>query len=611
MKGRSRIHFFPSGLPDESFYSIVARYHHLSGNPYDRDTLRELFDKHTIVVTSHLPSSIDALVRVLPSGSTIDVQAIINRHTVFPYYRPFLTARQISLSQTAMKGDSAIGLKTMMGLVASQVGGGNLYRFCHRCVTQDDQRYGQPYWHRAHQLPAVFICHEHQIPLFELEADWVALNRHRLFLPTTPVVISCAKIIAIEERHFSSMRDLAIDSKRVLDAGYEAISAVQMKNIYRDLAADLGLMHSSDRVRISDFSAWIQQQVADFPATREFRFIHFGDRLHAPAWALSLLRKARKSTHPLKHLLLLRFLNGNWNSVVTRTHTKGISVPQPSVKSKWPEVPSNTLGQKLKSMLVEDKQSLRQCARLLGQSITTLRIEAAILGIKVSTRPKILNEIKLATLRKALASAQPLQALAQRHQVSEVSLYRILRMHPDITQAREQLIFERERDRRRKIFFLGCQTSFARRLPDYHWLHKHDRQWLTQVINTAPQKNILSVARLDWNKRDLLFSEAVKTCSKQLYAIQKPVRISKASIGRKMRNLPILEKHLTKLPLTSEALSANIESVEDFQCRRLRWAAQQILTQRQSIPSWLLLRIAGLKPPLSGKVLHLSNDLAS
>ncbi|MEJ2795285.1 TnsD family Tn7-like transposition protein [Iodobacter sp. LRB] len=605
----TKLCFFPTSLPDESVFSLIARYHQLSGNADDRDTLRELFGKHTIVVTSHLPSSIDSLVGILPSGVLIDAQGIINRHTIFPYYRPFLTERQISLGVAAMKSDSAIGLKTMMGLVASQVGGGNPYRFCAQCAEQDKHLYGQPYWHRAHQLPAVHICHEHGTALYALDASWVDRHRHSLFLPTTPDVINFANQIAIEKSLSTWMHSLSICSKQVLDAELGAISPTQLRGIYRDLASDLKLTHASGRLRVPKFSTWILQKIADLPTSGTFQFTK-AETSGKPEWALGLLRKARKSTHPLKHLLLMHCLNGNWATVMTSSYKNKKPLPQTSIQStsSLPK-PSCVLSEQLRSMLVEDKKSLRHCAQLLGQSVTTLRVEATRLGLQVPSRPKTLNPSKLAELRTVLASTTSLNTLAQRHETSVVSLYRILRMYPDVAIARDKLISAREQEIRRKRFSLGCQKMLARGLPDYAWLYKHDRQWLSETIATTPKKKTVSATRIDWGMRDREFAEAVMKHSRQLYAIQKPVWVTKASIGRSMRKRSLLEKYLLRLPLTAQALAANIESIEDFQCRRLQWAALQVKQLHPAPLPWMLLRIAGLKYAGSGKVSKVLDEL--
>lgn len=41
----------------------------------------------------------------------------------------------------------------------------SVIRICPECLTEDLERYGEPYLHRAHHLPFVNICHKHQIEL--------------------------------------------------------------------------------------------------------------------------------------------------------------------------------------------------------------------------------------------------------------------------------------------------------------------------------------------------------------------------------------------------------------------------------------------------------------
>jgi len=36
-------------------------------------------------------------------------------------------------------------------------------RYCDRCVEYDTKTYGEPYWHRVHQLPGVFFCPIHNM----------------------------------------------------------------------------------------------------------------------------------------------------------------------------------------------------------------------------------------------------------------------------------------------------------------------------------------------------------------------------------------------------------------------------------------------------------------
>lgn len=608
MNTGKQLRFFPTSFPDESLYSLIARYHRLSGNLDNRQSLLELFGKHTHVVTSHLPSSIDALVTVLPPAYEKNARALIDRHTLFPYYRPFLTERQISTGLASMQGNDAGGLKTLIGLVASQVGGGNVYRFCTDCNAHANHHYGQPYWHRAHQLPAVFVCQTHGAPLFEIDASWVELHRHCLFLPTTPEVIQHAKRIHIEDQQFDRLLSLAILSKQVLDTQHPSIPQEKLSRTYRGFASDLGLVDANGRLRTTELSSWIQRQTFGLPTTGEFQFIRSSDS-GTPHWAFKLLRKSRASIHPLKHILLLNCLNRDFESLVTNAQYD-VGIAKAARKASSMPIPFCINAQTLAFMLVEKQYSLSRCAQLLGQSVATLRIEASRLRLPIVTKPKTLTEAKLAVLCEALKSTTPLKILAQFHKVSLTSLYRILRIYPRLELDRAQLIFEQERGIRRKRFLCGVKKSFARNLSDYGWLHKYDRRWLTQAVVESPKKTVTPAARVDWGKRDKEFAKAVKMHSKLIFEQEKPVKVSKALLGRKMQNLAILEMHMNKLPLTSVALSESIETTEQFQCRRLRWAAQELRSQHQSIPAWLLLRKAGIRPPASGDVLSLLNILS-
>lgn len=606
---RKQLHFFPAAFPDESFFSLITRYHHLCGNLDDRKTLCELFGKHTQVVTSHLPSLVDDFVTVLPSGTPFDAPAIIGRLTIFPYFRPFLSKRQASLGIAAMRGASASGLKAMMGLIASKVGGGNLYRYCAKCVEEDDKCYGQAYWHRSHQLPGVLICQQHSYPLHEVDASWVSLHRHRLFIPTSLGITRHSRIASIPPRHFDLIHMVALLSEHVLQSNSAPVPAGQLQNIYRELASDLYLLGSGNRLRIPEVSALLDKQTTGISQLSGFEFTH-AKSSNGPDWALSLLRKPRGSSHPLKHILLLHCLQGSWANVMKYTPNKAGRAQRENTPLCGVKNEDNNLAFQLRCLLVDQKYSLQRCAKILGRSVTTLRIEAARTGLPVSVKPKILGEGKLAVLRKELASTTPLRVLAEHWNVSVVSLYRVLRMYPDIALVRKRLIFEEERNERRDRFLSQSMKSHARRLPDYAWLHRNDREWLTQALSAGTKRILERSTRINWSNRDRQFARDVDRFGQRLLKLEKPVRITRALLGRTMGKLTILEKHIQKLPLTAAALAKNVETTKQFQSRRLLWAAKKILTDQPSAPAWLLLRVAGIRPKMAEEILPLVRELS-
>jgi hypothetical protein len=63
-----------------------------------------------------------------------------------------------------------------------------------------------------------------------------------------------------------------------------------------------------------------------------------------------------------------------------------------------------------------------------------------------------------------------------------------------------------------------------------------------------------------------------------------------------------VEKRLRKLPLCRFALAEVTESIEDFQYRRIVWAAEVLRRQEQPIQVWRLRRLAALRDQCAPKV---------
>lgn len=110
-------------------------------------------------------------------------------------------------------------------------------------------------------------------------------------------------------------------------------------------------------------------------------------------------------------------------------------------------------------------------------------------------------------------------------------------------------------------------------------------------------------ARVDWEKRDLELSWLVEETCKALLTDQNsnPVRIRIATIGKRIGKLSMLEKHKDKLPITMNVLSNYLESLAQFQSRRVQWAAEQ-MNGEWPLKRWKLVRKAGLRPGYSPEV---------
>ncbi|MFC6523017.1 TnsD family Tn7-like transposition protein [Undibacterium arcticum] len=194
-----------------------------------------------------------------------------------------------------------------------------------------------------------------------------------------------------------------------------------------------------------------------------------------------------------------------------------------------------------------------------------------------------------------MATTDSLQQIAQVHSVSLPSLYRILRREPAVAAARN----DRHRDMRRQRFIDELRAMPPRRAQDYMWLYRNDRAWLDQQTALQLERPSKSAQwRVDWNKRDIKLTQAVRHWAMVFYATIPPIRVSKTLVARSTGMQTTIEKYASRLPLTVAAIAQATESVEDFQCRRLERAGEELMAFGQPLLPWEILRIAGVKPPL-------------
>ncbi len=55
------------------------------------------------------------------------------------------------------------------------------FRFCSICLREDVEQYGEPYWHRVHQVAGVLVCPIHQVWLQNSTVRTQGENRHEFY----------------------------------------------------------------------------------------------------------------------------------------------------------------------------------------------------------------------------------------------------------------------------------------------------------------------------------------------------------------------------------------------------------------------------------------------
>lgn len=296
----------PLPYPDELLYGVISRYHLRMNNPSPKWTLREVLGTENVIPTLDLPSHLDSLsqrsqITKLSSDEWID------EHTFYSYYAPFLPAeRRIRLRQM-MKSDNGSGIHLMVGITASSVDRNCDLRLCCLCFDEDIMKYGEPYWHRTHQAAGVMVCPKHNILLHRITHP--VSDRHGLTeLPISRNLFQSEPVLLnFQERFLLRLQEIAQDVQLLLSNG----SSIELYNLREALLHKLserGWLTPNNRIRQRE----LEEQFITYYSKELLELLGcmtYGDHHY---WLAVATRKARRAIHPLRQLLLIRFLFGSF-----------------------------------------------------------------------------------------------------------------------------------------------------------------------------------------------------------------------------------------------------------------------------------------------------------
>ena len=159
------IAYFPAAYTDELLYSQLARYYTKSGYMAYTFAAEELFASKTArpdmdFINSYTPAAVQAITR------NISMEAVIEKHTMFPCYGRFLPRerRQKAFqSLVSMMGN----YHNLLSIPQSKNGKVHCLRYCPACAANDREQYGEAYWHRIHQLIGIYVCPVHRCYLMD------------------------------------------------------------------------------------------------------------------------------------------------------------------------------------------------------------------------------------------------------------------------------------------------------------------------------------------------------------------------------------------------------------------------------------------------------------
>lgn len=605
------ISFFPSFFNDELLYSALARYHKRSGNINCKETLVTLFGKSTLSAVVDFPANLETLCKnIVTNKYTPDY--LIDNHTLFPYYQPFLSDNKILTIKEQMAFGNSDHLYLSLGLAPSKVKGPDYLRYCLSCYQGEVERYGEAYWHRTCQLPGVLVCPIHKTALFTSDIPIRNKQHKHQFFTLDEQRIELGKKIAISESHFGYLLFIAEQSLRLLNESNLLTGIEKIRQFYLLELKERGLLTSNRRIKVSEL-------VTEFLNTFEYSFLQLlgsnFDAYDKDTWFHKVLRKPRTACHPLRHLLVLYFLQqelpGNLVNLNMAEHPFG--------KGPWPCL--NRAATHYQELLIHDcvvTQDYRT-----GRPIGSFTCKECQFSYSRSG-PDSTDEDKYKIGKVKNFGDVWKDKLSRLYSIEKLSMRKIsseLGVSPKtVKRYIEKSIYEREtgagknaKENKKKKYqetFIKLKNeypSFNRtQLRNtnpamYAWLYKYEKDWLFRNLPLSHIGNNASI-QIDWNKRDNEYSFLIIKKAIEIFMEYPLKRVTKTGIARKLDLLPKIANQIDKLPICRVILADITETVEEFQIRKVRFYAKKF--RKESIPytQSSLMKIAGLKKEMSNRI---------
>lgn len=554
--------YFPKVYPGEILYSVLARYGLHIGNPGPMHTMDALFGNRKVVATFDMPGHLQLLADRIPSDRGLSVNQIIDTLTLFPYFTAFAPPVVQEKVRDSMRSGAVGGLHVSLGLSAFRIGRNQWLRFCPDCIQEMQAAHDELWWRRDHQLPGILVCPKHACLLRDSDVSFSQFSRHGFIAATlkncTPHARSVVQLI--DQKWLEQLQGIARRSAELLCNPPAGRTLDRWTAFYRSQMLETGFSKSIAIVDQYRFQA-------------EFRKFYGGllevlpsamDNGNLTGWLASMVRKHRKISHPLQHVLVQNFLSHQ------------VPLMSPFGSGPWPCI--NPLAKHTSDFPIKvfaqhvnrgNKVGVFSCD--CGYVYTRcLDFKTGLIGLP---RFKRYGPLLAPVLREFVSAGAGLRHVGRCLGLDPKTVVRLAR-ELDIN-----LTYKPASISRVPPVLMGlaekCSPLFATR-----------KRSTDQCSVRRPRK--------DWLKVDDLLFAKITAWIDNVFSERPPVRITFSELERRMGKRGWLARNLNNLPKTKEYLDRAVESTGSFQLRRIHWAIDELERSGVQIKAWRVMRKAGL-----------------
>lgn len=608
--------FFPTIYDDELLYSAIARFHIRSGNTSIKSTINDLFVCTTVTAGIELPSHIEKLVKSMPLSSKYTVDDLIMGHTMFPFYSAFLPTERTERIYKSMIGNKGGDIYNSIGLMASSITENKFLKYCPECMKEDMDKYGELYWHRIHQVPAITICYKHHIPLLNSKIPFHGYNKHEYVNATEFNCINNEVNAELNSDLINKLVRLSGNAEYILNNRFESKPSEWFRKQYLTRMQQLGYANANGIVRQEQFvKDFINFYGEDFLILFQSQVDIYKDS----NWLSNIIRKKSRTIHPIRHLLLIGFLNISIYDLFNKRFEY-----LPFGKGPWPclnGAADHYLQPTITNVNIkhglDSKAPLGEFSCTCGFTYTRSGPDKTEKDKRRFGRIKKFGPIWEEKLAEQIEQGLGLRAIARQLKVDPATVKKqaaklglIVASNKDNDNTKnnkENNSIENGMDLKRdelrnEWLYLEKQNpnksiTELRKMNNalYSRIYRIDKDWLCQ--NKPVKKSIKAInTRVDWEKRDLEILEKLKkTVNEILSEYGKPKRITIGFVGSKIGIRSLFEKHLDKLPNCKSYLENVKESDKDYRLRRIKWAVSELKKEGQELQRWKIIRKAGVR----------------
>ncbi len=306
---------FTDPYPGELLYSVIARLQERLRTPNVRELMRRLFGHRAPYPSIPFPCGVGRLVDALPTGHTYSADYILKAHTLFPFYAFFLPVEMADQLRKAMIESNRQSLWRIVAKLHGLVSLPDSLRYCVKCMEDDRQLYGEPYWHRLHQIPGVMICDRHSEYLGQISLP-IRHGRFTEELVTAGSQSGFGVPAPIDWRDptYRLLLEIAQDARWIIEQSSAPPGLSAFRERYVQVLIERGLARPTGSVKRKEVLA----RFKDFCPPHALKVLRqFGGTNDHMQWVTALTGTRIRVLHPHLHLLFCHFLGHTIQSLVS------------------------------------------------------------------------------------------------------------------------------------------------------------------------------------------------------------------------------------------------------------------------------------------------------